>query len=207
MEMFNERVSAVLSAMGRRSPPLGGGAAALLSGLIGLSLVRMAAEITRSEDNAAVADIISRVDELADGLKQSARADVDAFNEYVAALKLPRDEPDQLSKREAALTEAGLRAAETPLSSAILLVECLEAAADISAAIRPDVLSDLYAGAVLLNGAFLGVLATADINLKAERLSDARDDLVREREAVLGRRDAAVDRIARKAAEDGYLVQ
>jgi formiminotetrahydrofolate cyclodeaminase len=206
MEMFNERVSAVLWAMGRRSPPLGGGAAALLSGLIGLSLIRMAAEITRS-DNAAMADIISRVDGLADGLKQSARADVDAFNEYVAALKLPRDEPDQLSKREAALTEAGLQAAETPLTSAVLLVECLEAAADISAAIRSDVLSDLYAGAVLLNGAFLGVLATADINLKAERLSDARDDLVREREAVLGRRDAAIDRIARKAAEDGYLVQ
>ncbi|WP_105383325.1 cyclodeaminase/cyclohydrolase family protein [Neorhizobium alkalisoli] len=123
MEMFNQRLSAILQVMGRRSPPLGGGAASLLSGLIGLSLIRMAAEITRPESNAAISRAVSRLDELARLLKESAKADVDVFNEYVAALKLPRDEPEEMSKREEVLAEAGLRAAETPLSSAFLLAK------------------------------------------------------------------------------------
>jgi formiminotetrahydrofolate cyclodeaminase len=205
MDPLKNSVSDVLRATGHQSPELGGGAASILAGLIGLSLVRLALATT-GEKTEQVMDVgLARLDALNRALEDLAREDVAVFRQYVAALQLPHETQGEASRRDKALRESGHDAAETPLNAAVLIAEGLEIAANTAAAIHPEVTSDIYAGAAILNGAFVGSIATLDINLKPQRMDGERDDLVVRREATIGDQKRAMEKLAVQADADGFF--
>ena len=206
MDPLQHSVSDVLRATGHQSPEIGGGAASILAGLVGLSLVRMAVATTGERTEADMAVYLTQLDKLSAGLEDLARADVEIFRHYVAALRLPREMPGQETRRDAALRDSGHQAAETPLRAAYLIADGLDVAAQVAPVTHSEVTSDVYAGAAILNGAFFGAIATLDINLKPQRMAEEREELLKRRQAVLVRRKAAMAGIERQANTDSYLL-
>jgi formiminotetrahydrofolate cyclodeaminase len=206
MDPLKNSVSEVLRATGHQSPELGGGAASILAALIGLSLVRLAVATTGERTEHPMDAGLARLDALSRELEDLAREDVAVFRQYVAALQLPHETQGEERQRDKALQDSGHDAAETPLSAARLIAEGLEIAADAAAAIHPEVTSDIYAGAAILNGAFVGSIATLDINLKPQRMEGERDALLARRDATIGDQKRAMEKLAGQADADGFFL-
>ncbi|TDK38953.1 hypothetical protein E2F50_02065 [Rhizobium deserti] len=206
MDPLQQTVSDVLKVTGRKSPELGGGAASILSGLIGMSLIRMAAATTAIKTNLDAADILAPIDQISTRLEDLARADVEVFRRYVAALRLPHETDGEETTRKEVLDETGAEAAQTPLQAALLMVEGLEIAARIAPEIDAEVASDLYAGAAIVKGALYGAIATLDINLRPQRMASRRADMLAQRSHVLDRQRAAMKQIGQQAEVAGHLL-
>ena len=164
-------------------PTPGGGSAAMVSAAIGMGLVLMALRVTegKAEDREALSPLIEGGDRLLAELSQHADADIAVFEAYMAALKLPRGTEDEKTARRAALAEAAIAATEVPLNAAQSVLESLDLARQAAAVSDRGILSDVAAGAALLNGAATAVLYNVDINLKSVKDPDAAADFEKSR--------------------------
>lgn len=161
----------------------GGGSAAMVSAAIGIGLVLMALRVSarKAKETAALSPLIEAGDRLLDELSRHADADIAVFEAYMAAMKLPRGGEEEKSARRAAMADAALAATEVPLNAAQSVLEALDVARQAAAIADRGILSDVAAGAALLNGAVTAVLYNVDINLKSVKDPDAAADYARSR--------------------------
>lgn len=101
------------------SPAPGGGSVAALSGGLSAALVAMVAALTHSKDDyKAVCSEIVAAGLTAQDLKKAFQLDIDrdteAFNQVMAALRLPKKTPEQQAVREQALVLANKQATQIP---------------------------------------------------------------------------------------------
>lgn len=164
-------------------PTPGGGSAAMVGATIGLGLVLMALRVSarKAEDTSSLSPLIESGDRLIGELSQHADADIAVFETYMAALKLPRDTDEQKAARRSAMADAALAATEVPLNAAQTVLESLDVARQAAAFADHGILSDVGAGAAMLNGAATAVLYNVDINLKSIKDSDAAADFAKSR--------------------------
>jgi methenyltetrahydrofolate cyclohydrolase len=150
------------------SPTPGGGSVALLSGTFGLSLVLMALEITRAKaPSAALEAALTRGRALLSALSAHVDADVAVFEQYMAALKLPKASEPERAARAAALQTAIGAATRSPLMAAEDCLRALRCAEEAARLVHANVVSDLLGGSDILLGALKAVLRNVDINLPA----------------------------------------
>ncbi len=172
-------------------PTPGGGSAAMVGAAIGLGLVQMALRVTarKVEDTSGLSPLIEAGDRLMVELSQHADSDIAVFEVYMAALKLPRDTDEQKTTRRAAMAEAALAATEVPLNAAQTVLESLDVARQAAAAADRGILSDVGAGAALLNGAVTAVLYNVDINLGSVKDAEAAADFAKSRKHLASAAD------------------
>jgi len=175
-------------------PTPGGGSVAAVSATLGLGLVIMALEISMKRKDALRPDdaksLIEAARPLMGSLSGDADNDIRAFRAYMAALKLPRQSDDEKERRKEALQAASRRATEAPLLAARHIIEALHLAKAAAPLAHSHVVSDVGAGAALLEGALKAVLFNVDVNLPS--LTDV------EMKALSGKERAA---FAKQAAE------
>jgi glutamate formiminotransferase/formiminotetrahydrofolate cyclodeaminase len=106
----------------RDTPAPGGGSIAALAGALGAGLAAMVANLTHGKAapgmaadaadarDARLSDLAARAQEQKDLLLDAVDADTDAFNDFLAARRLPNGTPDEKTTREAAM-QAGLKQA------------------------------------------------------------------------------------------------
>jgi formiminotetrahydrofolate cyclodeaminase len=137
-------------------------------------------------------------------LTAHADADIAVFEDYMAALKLPRGTDEEKEVRRAALAGAAMAATEMPLNAAQSTLECLDLARQAAHVAHTGIVSDVAAGAALLHGALTGVLYNVDINLKsikdANAASEYRTSRDHLREAAAARHGDIVTTIAERLA-------
>ena len=172
-------------------PTPGGGSAAMASAAIGMGLVLMALRVTEGkvDDKAALSPLIEGGDRLLAEVSGHADADIAVFEAYMAALKLPRGTDEEKAARRAALAEAAVAATEVPLNAAQSVLECLDLARQAAAVADQGILSDVAAGAALLNGAVTAVLYNVDINLKSVKDADTAADFAKSRKHLASAAD------------------
>lgn len=164
------------------SPTPGGGSVAAVTGAFGCALVLMALEITTRRDP-SVGDAITVGQGMLARLASAADRDVELFEDYLRARRLPRSTEEERAARQAAVTAASAAATEGPLTAAGAAVEALEWAFSVLPVVSGAVVSDVRAGADLLLGSVLATLRGAEANVT--RLGDdaaaftARLDAVR----------------------------
>jgi formiminotetrahydrofolate cyclodeaminase len=150
-------------------PTPGGGAVAAVCATLGTGLIAMAIEITlpkaAPEDVTQLQSILSAANKLLKSLSEHADRDVTVFDCYMQAMALPRATPEEKTSRKAAMEIAALKATEAPLSCAADLIAALEIGVKAASLAKPQVMSDVIAGADLLYGALNAVLRNVDINL------------------------------------------
>ncbi len=156
--------------LGSKAPTPGGGSVAALSGAMTFALVEMVARLTvgkkgyesvNDEMTAAIATAVKLRDELlADVDRDSA-----AFDQVMAAFKLPKQTDEERAQRTVAIQAAYKAAAQLPLDVARRVVQgCPHIEAVIERGSK-SAASDALSAALQANAAIAGALANVKINL------------------------------------------
>jgi methenyltetrahydrofolate cyclohydrolase len=181
------------------SPTPGGGSVAGVSATLGMGLVIMALEISAKRKDATEVEkmttLIAEGREMLKELSDDADEDVRAFQGYMAALKLPKESDDEKAQRKAALQEATRGATEAPLVAGRHIIEALRIAELAGPLAHAHVVSDVGAGAALLEGALKAVLFNVDVNLPGVTDASAKAIWTEERKALAGEGIALAERV------------
>jgi formiminotetrahydrofolate cyclodeaminase len=152
------------------TPTPGGGSAAALAGSLGASLVAMVCALTvgregyREHDQALQA-IASRATTLRSDLLALVDRDAAAYDEVIAALRLPKGTEAEKEARRAALRRANLGATEAPLKAAEACRTVLELAADLLPKGNRNARSDIGSAALLAGAGLQAALMNVRVNL------------------------------------------
>lgn len=152
------------------APTPGGGSAAALAGALGASLLVMVASLPKPR--ASTDADLARLKEVADDCTSHARRlealidrDSVAYDQVVAAYRLPKGTDDEKAARSAAIQTAMKTAIETPLD---VMRACAAAAAHVptlTTLSNPNASSDVQVGVELLRAGLRGAQANVEINL------------------------------------------
>ena len=117
--LAEKKITEFLQDLASDLPAPGGGGAAALTGAMAASLISMVARLTMGkkgyeEVEKQMADILGLSDELYQKLCQQIDEDAEAFNEVIAAMKMPKENDVQTTARAAAMQKGFRRAAEVP---------------------------------------------------------------------------------------------
>lgn len=163
-------VAQFLDALASPEPTPGGGTAAAIAAATGAALLTMIASLPKTrnkteQEAAALATVRTALASLRERLVSLADIDADAFNQVMAAYRLPKTSDAEKTARKDAI-QKGLRAAtDAPL-------ETLRAAADAVSQARPvaaygnrSAVSDVRVALELLEAASAGAAANVETNL------------------------------------------
>lgn len=175
------------------SPAPGGGSVAALNGSLAAGLIAMVAAISHAKNETDAPR--SRLDQLgirAQELKRWYLAAVDrdtvAFNEVLAAMRLPRGTPNEMQLRDDAVVAANVGAAKVPLEVLEQTAELLQLALDVAGEASPNTISDIGVAAACAAAAAEGASLNVRINL--DGIPTGAEELVARHDASLA---AAVD--------------
>lgn len=185
-------VRSFVELLGSRTPAPGGGSASALVASLGAALGAMVGWMTYGKRKFDDKDAVMRrlLPPLHDAMLELVPlidADTQAFNDYMAALGLPKDSPDQAAARQQAM-QAGLKkAVQVPLATMRVGDRCWPALLEMAEHGNLASRSDLEVGAKCLETGIWGAGQNVAINL--DQLTDAafRDSVSREAEALAGR--------------------
>jgi formiminotetrahydrofolate cyclodeaminase len=174
-------------------PTPGGGSAAALSGAMGAALASMVARLTLgkakyAEVQTEIESLLQRTEQLRERFQLLMQADIDAYGNLSAAIRMPRTTPEEVSDRSQAIQSRLAEAALVPLEmaeQAVALIQCCQRIAEIG---NVNVLSDVAAGAALASSAGAGAAWMVRANLRSmkdlemvnvlsNRLSAALDEI------------------------------
>jgi formiminotetrahydrofolate cyclodeaminase len=169
-------VSQFLDALASAEPTPGGGTAAAIAGAMGTSLLTMVAGLPRTrgntdEERARLADVGAQLRPLRAELEVCADRDTEAFNQVMAAYRLPKATDDDKAARKVAIAAAMRGATEAPLETLRVAAAALALGVTVAKLGNPSAASDAGVAAGLLVAAAEGAVANVRINL--ESLSDA----------------------------------
>ena len=174
--LVDKTVSQLLEAFASSDPTPGGGSASALAAAVGASLLLMVARMpkTRSSaeaDRAALDRAASGLAPLAIVLRDLIDKDTAAYNQVVAAYRLPKGTDEEKAARKDAIQRAMRAAIEAPLAVMRACRAALAHAAAIEAHGNPNAASDVTVAKELLGAGLNGARANVDINLPG--ISDA----------------------------------
>ena len=172
MTLAAKSLSTVLAEFRSSSPTPGGGSAAALAGALGASLLAMVAALPRpraatDDETRRLRDAGERCAELAQALEALIDRDSEAYDQVMAAYRLPKGTDDEKAARALRIDAALKAAIETPLdvmracASAIAESEVVQTFGNANAS------SDVRVGGELLRAGLRGARLNVEINLDA----------------------------------------
>jgi formiminotetrahydrofolate cyclodeaminase len=159
-----------LAALASDAPTPGGGTAAAVAGAMGAALAEMVAQLTLSKEKYASAHESVRPIAEAGQLARAeflslARQDSEAYDQVVAARRMPKDTEAEKSARQRQIAVASRNATEVPMRTAQAAIRLLAALPELAEKGNPNAVSDVGAGALLLDACVEGALLNVGINL------------------------------------------
>ncbi|HEY7522964.1 MAG TPA: cyclodeaminase/cyclohydrolase family protein [Candidatus Limnocylindrales bacterium] len=197
LDAFVERLASA-------EPVPGGGSASAVAAALGASLLAMVASLstgrpkfadheqTLAEAGAIGHRLISTFLDIAD-------EDAAAYGAFAAALKLPRETDPEREARRAAMSEAALLAAETPLRCVERCLELVVAVESLAGRSNPNASSDLVVASLLGEAAARGAAANVMVNVPSIADQEVAGELV-------ARSKELVDQIERLASSTRQTV-
>lgn len=163
------------------TPTPGGGSVAAYAGVLAGSLGRMMCNLTigkkkYAESEPRVKEIRSELEGLEKRLRELIDEDAAAFDEVLAAYKLPRNTTEEQQARDKEITAATVRSIRTPAEVCERAFTVLTLLSELSEIGNPNVFPDITTGAQLAVVAIKGSYYNIAVNQK----SLAGDEEVRE---------------------------
>ncbi|MCC7034404.1 MAG: cyclodeaminase/cyclohydrolase family protein [Acidobacteria bacterium] len=186
-----------LDRLASAEPTPGGGTAAAVAGAMGTALLIMVAGLPKTrantdEERAALAGVRERLVPIREALERAADADARAFDEVLAAFRLPKTTDEEQGVRKAAIQRAMGVAIEVPLETLRLAADALDLAGSVARHGVRSASSDVRVATGLLLAAAEGGAANVRVNLGSVADPSNRD-----------RWDAEAGRLSARAAEAG----
>jgi glutamate formiminotransferase/formiminotetrahydrofolate cyclodeaminase len=163
VERFTDEVST-------NSPAPGGGSVAALAGSLGAALAAMVANLTVGKAGYESAwqsssSLAERAQELKAALLRAVDDDTKAFDDVLAAMRLPKATDADKTARTAAIAAAYEKATAVPLETARLCLQALELARQAALTGNRNSASDAGVGALLAKAGLDGAVMNVRINL------------------------------------------
>jgi len=169
-------VAGFVDELSSSSPAPGGGSVAALCGSLSAGLSAMIAALTftkkgMEEVRGAMEDLGQRAQALKDWFLQAVDRDTDAFNQVLAAMRLPDKTESDIAVRTKAMESANQQATQVPLEVLGRSVEALELALVVARDGNPNAVTDAgVAGACALAA---GEGAALNVRINLGSLNDA----------------------------------
>src|SRR5205809_3587902 len=151
-------------------PTPGGGSASAVASAIGASLLMMVAGLTKTrtgsdEDRAALTAAATALIAVQQQLTEAIDLDTAAYDQVVAAYKLPKDGDAEQASRSAAIQRAVRSATDVPLGVMRLSGMALKQAETVAAHGHRAASSDVGVAVALFGAGFRGARLNVEINL------------------------------------------
>ena len=169
------------------TPTPGGGSAAAYAGAMAASLVAMVARLTLGKEKfieveSQMQSILDEALVLQKVLQAAVDADSAAFNDVMAAYRLPKEGEDAKKARQGAIQKAIQEAAQIPFQTARKSLRVLQLAIQASSLGNPNAITDAGTAAALANAAIAGAgynvrvnaLSMEDKDIKKQYLTELR---------------------------------
>ncbi len=168
--LIKKQVDDFIEELASDSPAPGGGSVAALSGAMGAGLVSMVARLTIGKKGYEdVQDLIEQTlaasEKIRAELTLLVDKDTQAFNQVMAAFKMPKKTQAEKSLRSDAIQSAFQNATLTPLRAAELCLGVLELALSIAGKANQNAASDLGVAAQMAYAGAEGAVMNVKINL------------------------------------------
>ena len=124
--------------------------------------------------------------------------DTEAFNEMMAAMKLPKKTDEESAFREDAMQEATKKAIMVPFQTLELAVKAVELAAEIAVIGNSNALSDAGVAAITANAAAQSAFLNVKINMAGITYDNFKQEIMSKSEIIL----AKIDKKANIIVED-----
>jgi formiminotetrahydrofolate cyclodeaminase len=204
---FKDRsIQDFLDELASSSATPGGGTAAALAGAMGAALLGMVCELTVGKKELANAakelhPVIEEAEMLRRGLADLADADSQAFNQVMAAYRLPKGTPEEQTSRREAIQDALRHAAQVPLDTATACARVVKLANQVICKINPNAVSDAGAAALLGEAGLRAAQVNVMINLSSIKDLEFVREKRRALEEVLAGTDKEKERVLKSVLE------
>jgi len=154
------------------SPTPGGGSVAAFAAALASCLPAMVAGLTIGKKKyAAAEEEMKRIKTESERLRREllgfARADGEAFEAVLDAVRMPQTTPAEIEARAQAMAAAGVGACRVPLQTAAACIEVIELAMQAAKSGNRNAVTDAGVGGLLAQAAAEGALLNVEINLKS----------------------------------------
>jgi methenyltetrahydrofolate cyclohydrolase len=156
------------------SPAPGGGSVAALASNIGVSLARMMANLSFGkkkyeslEESIRIefTDKFNKLGDIRQELILLVDKDTESFDEYMKAIKMPKDTEEQKQERESAIKCATAFSIEVPFKTASISIEALELLDYIAKYGNQNAITDIGVGTLLIYSGIEGAILNVKVNL------------------------------------------
>ena len=187
--------------VGKDSPAPGGGSVSALAGALGAGLGSMVAALTPAKRGyeATLEPLSARGNKLVEyleKLKKGVDLDTDAFNEVMAAMRMPKKTDKEKAARSAAIQTGYKVATSVPFDTAETCVNVLSELIEVAEIGNPNSASDVGVGALMVYAGFEGAALNVNINLPSikdeafktemkEKISNLRKEAIFNRDKIL----------------------
>jgi len=187
-----------------KSPAPGGGSVSALASSLGAALLRMVGHLSISKkkfkelDEEVQAEFIARFDSLLllkELLIELIDKDTLAFNEIMAAFKLPKETDNEKAFRSNAIQEATLFATKVPFEVVEVSLEALENIDFILQYGNKNTISDIGVAALMLYSGIEGAILNVKINLSGLKDENIKNDFTKKINSALEEATTLKDRI------------
>ena len=168
--LTNQKITDFLQKTASGTPVPGGGSVSALSAALGAGLTEMVANLTIAKKGyEAVENEMQEIAETAQHLREKLVTEVDkdanAYQDVLAAFKLPKTTEDDKTQRAQAIQNAMKNAARVPLGVANDALQVMDLAEKVIRNGNRNAASDGAVGTMMARTAVLGALFNVKINL------------------------------------------
>ncbi|MCL2407119.1 MAG: cyclodeaminase/cyclohydrolase family protein [Defluviitaleaceae bacterium] len=171
--LLNMNIKDFNALLASKEPAPGGGSVSALSGSLAAGLGLMAHALTvnkkayaevSDEVKATMSKASAKLEALKSHLEELVEDDTAAFNEFMAAMKMPKSTDNEKAARKAAMDISGERIIDVPFSTLKRCYEVLEILTEILPLCNSNCISDLAVGAKIAYAGMYGAKYNVCIN-------------------------------------------
>ena len=174
MKVIDMSVADFTNEVDSNSPAPGGGSVSALASDIGVSLARMMAHLSFEKkkfeqlDEKTKEEFKARFDKLGEIRKELSTLvdkDTESFNEFMKAVKMPKETEEQNKLRAKAIQEATIFSIEVPYKTASLSLEALRLLDFLIKNGNQNAITDIGVGTLMLSAGMEGAILNVKVNL------------------------------------------
>ena len=174
MKLIDMTVTDFAKEVDSNSPAPGGGSVAALASDIGVGLARMMAHLSFGKKKYEALDEkvkeefevkFDKLGKIREELSKLVDEDTKSFNEFMKALKMPKDTFKQITERQQALAEATLFSIKVPYKTATLSLEAMKELEFLVHNGSQNAITDIGVGTLMLCTGLEGAILNVKVNL------------------------------------------
>ena len=183
-------VQTFLDDLASKASTPGGGSAAAIMGAMGAALVSMVANLTVGKKNYEAVDdemqeLLARSEQVREKLSNMIKADIDVFDQVMAAYGLPKDTDEDKAARSKSIQSALKEATDVPLACVGLCAEVIQLCKPMAEKGNTNVISDAGVAVLAANAALRSAALNVYINIGGIKDEEFANDRRQQLESLL----------------------